>query len=194
MRFRLATEADATAIARLHAQSWRSAYRGILSDEYLETRADQERLMVWQARFRADDFNQGFTAPEGTLLHTPCCRTAEPKLFVVLAEEGSRLIGFSSVFVESDATYGSLLDNLHVVPELTRQGIGRRLLSESVRELAKHSARGLFLWVIDRNHRAQNFYAKAGAQFVGSAEHDMPDGGRVIALRCYWPDPQRLIL
>jgi ribosomal protein S18 acetylase RimI-like enzyme len=135
--------------------------------------ADEDRQRVWR-----DRFGSGF----------------EAELFVVIAEEDSRLLGFSIVFVESDATYGSLLDNLHVLPELTRQGIGRRLLSESARELVKRSSRGLFLWVMEGNLRAQQFYKKAGAEFAGSELREMPDGGRVMSERCYWPEPGRLIL
>jgi ribosomal protein S18 acetylase RimI-like enzyme len=173
MQFRFATAADADAIAKLHAESWRSAFGGIISDEYLEARADEDRLAVWRERLSAEFV---------------------PEKFVLIAEENSRLFGFSIVFVESDATYGSLLDNLHVAPHLTRQGIGRRLLSESARELGKRSKRGLFLWVMERNLRAQQFYGKAGAEFMGSELREMPDGRRVMSLRCYWPAPQRLIL
>jgi len=35
---------DATTIAYLHATSWRSAYRGILPDEYLEDDIEADRL------------------------------------------------------------------------------------------------------------------------------------------------------
>jgi hypothetical protein len=41
-----ATEHDSPAIARLHADSWRSAYRGMLSDDYLDHRAHSERAAV----------------------------------------------------------------------------------------------------------------------------------------------------
>ena len=35
LTLRAMTAADATIVARLHAASWRTAYRGILSEEYL---------------------------------------------------------------------------------------------------------------------------------------------------------------
>ena len=38
LTLREGTEHDAAAIAQLHADSWRSAYRGMLSDEYLDHR------------------------------------------------------------------------------------------------------------------------------------------------------------
>jgi ribosomal protein S18 acetylase RimI-like enzyme len=178
MVIREATAADAATIARLHADSWQIAYRGILTDEFLDKHAHRERLTLWQERF----------SPAS---HTP----GSPQMFVLLAEQGAKPVGFSSVFVEDDPLFGSLLDNLHVAPEITRQGIGRQLLSESARRLlADRSHAGLYLWVIDKNQKARNFYGKAGATFVDSVEHDMPDGSRVVALRCYWPDPASLVL
>ena len=51
LTLREATDHDAAAIARLHADSWRSAYRGMLSDEYLDHRVHLERTALWQQRF-----------------------------------------------------------------------------------------------------------------------------------------------
>jgi GNAT superfamily N-acetyltransferase len=173
-----ATAADAATVASLHAESWRTAYRGILTDNFLDQHAHGERLALWAARFAAQSRHED-----------------RPKMFVLLAEENAIALGFASIFVEADPTYGSLLDNLHVSPKITRTGIGRQLLSECARQLLNRRSRaGLYLWVIDRNRNAQKFYEKAGATYSGSEEHDMPDGSRVVALRCYWPNPASLVV
>ena len=44
------SEGDANAIAAVHAESWRTAYRGILSDAYLDGPIDAERRRLWRAR------------------------------------------------------------------------------------------------------------------------------------------------
>ena len=174
MIFREATAGDAGAIARLHAESWSSAYRGIFSDDFLDQRVHQERRESWQARFSG-----GESRP----------------FFVLLAENGDGLAGFACTFPEKDPIWGSYLDNLHVAPGLTGQGIGRSLLSEVVRRLEMNGARGgLYLWVVEQNHRAREFYEKAGGTVVGSEAHTMPDGQSVVALRCHWQDTRRLLL
>ena len=174
MIFREATAADAVAIAWLHAESWRSAYRGIFADDFLDQRVHQERRESWKARFSG-----GESRP----------------FFVLLAENGGGLAGFACTFPEKDPIWGSYLDNLHVAPGLTGQGIGLRLLSEVVSRLEMKGSRGgLYLWVVEQNHRAREFYEKAGGTVVGSETHSMPDGQSVVALRCYWPDPRRLLL
>jgi GNAT superfamily N-acetyltransferase len=173
LRLREAAERDFAAIARLHAESWRSAYRGMLSDEYLDHRVHLERATLWQQRFS---------------------ERAEKPFFVILAEVEEELAGFACVFPDEDPTYGAFLDNLHVVPQRTGQGIGRRLLSAVAERLLTDERRGgLYLWVIEQNARAHQFYAKAGALEVECAELSMPDGSRQKEMRCFWPSAARLL-
>jgi GNAT superfamily N-acetyltransferase len=173
LTLRDATESDSPAIARLHAESWRSAYRGILSDEYLDTRAHSERAVLWQTRFS---------------------EKAGKPFFVVLAEIGAQLAGFACVFPNEDPIFGSFVDNLHITPELKRKGIGRRLLAEVARRLiADQTPGGVYLWAIERNNNARQFYSSVGAVEVGCEEFATPDGGKVREVRCYWPDPAKLL-
>ncbi|MBI5268002.1 MAG: GNAT family N-acetyltransferase, partial [candidate division Zixibacteria bacterium] len=58
MRFRIATPADAPAIAELHAASWRTAYRGVLSDTYLDGNIIDERTAVWHSRLTSPEPHQ----------------------------------------------------------------------------------------------------------------------------------------
>jgi GNAT superfamily N-acetyltransferase len=170
---REATQLDVAAIAHLHAESWCSAYRGILSDDYLDNRAHSERATLWQGRFS---------------------EIASKPFFAILAEAGAQLAGFACVFPREHPTFGSFLDNLHVVPQSIGQGIGRQLLSEVGRRLmAEKIPGGLYLWVIEKNNRARRFYGKAGAIEVERVELPMPDGSRLAEMRCYWPDLAALL-
>jgi GNAT superfamily N-acetyltransferase len=174
MILRQASKRDAEAIANLHADSWRSAYRGILSDEYLAYRVHAERVTLWHDRFAAD---------------------ATKPMFVIVAESGEVLNGFVCVFPQEDPIFGSFLDNLHVAPSRTGQGIGKLLLVESARHLLSiGKVGGLYLWVMEQNKRARQFYARAGAAEVEAKVLPMPDGGRHPEVRCHWPDPARLLL
>jgi GNAT superfamily N-acetyltransferase len=168
-----ATESDSAAIARLHAESWRSAYRGIFSDEYLDTRAHSERAILWRTRFS---------------------ERASSHFFVILAEIGAQLAGFACVFPNENPTFGSFVDNLHVTPELKRKGIGGTLLAEVGRRLiADQTSGGVYLWAIEENTNARRFYSSVGAVEVGTEEFATPDGGKVREVRCYWPGPARLL-
>lgn len=108
MFLRTALTSDASAIAWLHAQSWRIAYRGILSDDYLDGPLFENRLAVWQQRLREDDSQQQL---------------------VLLTGKRDCLSGFVCAHLDADPKWGALLDNLHVHPDHRRCGLGRRLMA-----------------------------------------------------------------
>lgn len=168
-----AVEQDAGAIAQLHADSWRSAYREFLSKDYLDHRVLSERSAVWRQRF-------------SDRVHNP--------FFAILAEIGGQLAGFACVFPSENAIYGSFLDNLHVTPNRVGQGIGQQLMKEVARRLlVEKIGGGFYLWVIERNSRARRFYANAGGVEVERADLTMADGSRATEIRCHWPDPAILL-
>jgi ribosomal protein S18 acetylase RimI-like enzyme len=162
---RAATLNDAEAIAALHAESWRFAYRGAYSDEYLDGDVFQDRIRVWNER----------------LLSPP------PNQYVILAEDAEGLVGFACAYGADDERWGTLVDNLHVRPALHRRGFGRRLLAEvAAWNLVKHPGSGVYLWVLDQNARAQAFYQYLGARDVGSKTTVPPGGGSTVARRYAW--------
>ncbi len=166
MRLRQGTRADAAAIAALHAESWRFAYRGIYPDEYLDGPVIDDRVRVWAERF---------TAPP-------------PGQFVVVAEDDGELVGFACAFGESDETWGTLVDNLHVRPDRLREGTGRRLLGEIARWCLKtYPGRPMHLWVLEQNDRAQRFYGALAADHEGSRVTATPGVGQTVAWRMVWP-------
>ena len=48
MRVRAAVERDAEAVARVHVESWRSTYRGLVPDDYLAGLSVERRADVWR--------------------------------------------------------------------------------------------------------------------------------------------------
>lgn len=51
---RHATLDDATAIAEVHVASWRTTYRGIVDQAYIDTLSVAERATAWAQRLSAD--------------------------------------------------------------------------------------------------------------------------------------------
>lgn len=51
MLIRQATIYDASAITRVHVDSWRSTYGGIVSDKYLNNLSYEERTKRWKRTF-----------------------------------------------------------------------------------------------------------------------------------------------
>lgn len=162
----LAGPADADAIAALHAESWRNAYRGLVPDSYLDGPLVEERTAFWRARLAEADDGR----------HT------------VKAVMDDALVGFSCTLRDAEPEWGPLLDNLHVRPALKGRGIGARLLQTS-REWVAQVAPGqtLHLWVIEGNTAARRFYDRQGGAVTGRQVNEMAPGVVVTAVRYVWP-------
>ncbi len=163
---------DAATVADLHTTSWRSAYRGMLRDEYLDGDIATERRQVWAQRLEMPaDANYGF-----------------------IAESEAGPVGFVFLLVEVDSTWGTLVDNLHVVPGLKGRGIGRRLLEAAAHETHRRFPDdGVYLYVFDKNLAARRFYASIGGREVERGIVEPPGGGSEVHWRVAWENAEQLL-
>ncbi|WP_328328057.1 GNAT family N-acetyltransferase [Kribbella sp. NBC_00382] len=176
MEFRSAGAGDAERVAGLHADSWRRNYRGAFADAFLDGELVAERVSVWSKRL---------IDPGGTA--------------TILAEQDGEFVGFVHVMFDLDPVWGSLVDNLHVVHDRRRGGIGRQLLGRAAQAVVDQaSGDAMYLWVLEQNVAAQQFYVAVGAECVETAPVAPPGGdpdrlnGTPNGLRMAWPDAAQL--
>ena len=102
-------------------------------------------------------------------------------------------MGFVFLRGAADERWGTLLDNIHVLPGLKGQGIGRRLIDVAAREaMARAPHAPVHLWVFDANVDARRFYARLGGEEAEQAIVAAPGGGSAAAWRIVWTSPQQL--
>lgn len=162
-----ATSSDVAAIATLHAQSWRSAYRGLLTDEYLDDQVLADRTAFWSKR---------------------CSAPMPERRLVLKALDESALLGFVCVLLDEEPAWGARLDNLHVSPGLKGTGIGYALF-QAAREWTAHMMPDvpMHLWCVERNLVARRFYDRQGGQVVENAVRPIAQGLCLPELRYLWP-------
>jgi GNAT superfamily N-acetyltransferase len=171
LEIRPVTAGDVEVMARIHAESWRDAYRGILRDEYLDGDILSERQALWRARFQRP----------------------KPGQVGLLALSGTIAIGFAFAFPGAHARWGTLLDNLHVLPSQRGGRVGTRLLHALTGHVMRHHpGEGLFLWVYELNTRTRMYYERLGAKQIERAEITAPGGGTVAEWLYAWPDVEAL--
>lgn len=172
VRFRRASVDDANNVAALHADSWRRHYRGAYSDSFLDGDVLGDRKTVWSERLAEPGHSR-----------------------TILAEDDAGLIGFIHVIFDDDPRWGSLIDNLHVDSSRRRGGVGTALLvraGDAIRDQAAMPA--AYLWVLDQNTAAQNFYRARGGVFVEKVAVPPPGGvasrliGSPVGIRVAWPE------
>jgi ribosomal protein S18 acetylase RimI-like enzyme len=158
---------DATAIANLHAESWRRAYRGILRDEYLDAPVFDEREALWKNRLSLPG-------------------DAEHQL-VLLIERANELVAFICVMLDADPEWGALVDNLHVSAAWSGQRLGSKLMASAAAWVTAHRPHTrLHLWVYEANVAARRFYDRLGGEVVDHHTELAPDGTRIDAVRYGW--------
>lgn len=171
-RVRLAEARDAAAVAALHADSWRRHYRGAYAASYLDGDLDADRLAVWNKRLEH---------PNGAV--------------TVVAVDSGDLVGFAHTIPDHDPQWGSLVENLHVVHDRHRLGIGGLLMATSAQlTLERSQSGGLYLWVLEQNIRAQRFYRALGGTYAEKGPCPPPGEvperlrGQPFRLRFVWKE------
>ncbi len=165
MKLRIANTTDALKIAHLHTDSWQRTYRGMLSDEFLDGDIIPFQEKKWTSVMANPADNQ----------------------VVVIAEDGDQLAGFACAFLNHDAVYGTLIDNLHVDSRYRGQGVGTKLMLEVAKIVENRLNNNKFhLWVLEKNYPTRKFYENAGSKYIETELHLMPDGQNHASMRCFW--------
>jgi ribosomal protein S18 acetylase RimI-like enzyme len=140
--FREATADDASAVARVHVESWRSTYAGILPAEAIAERSFERRHSYWC----------GAVGRSG----------AE---YVYVAETGGLVVGLASGGPErsGDSTYRGELYAIYILAEYQRRGIGRELVRAIAERLSQDELSGMLVWVLADNP-ARTFYTNLGGK------------------------------
>lgn len=144
--FRRATVDDAAAIAALRIDSWRTTYRGVMPDAYLD----------------------GMRAEESTAMWTQVLLADVPTIAIHVAEAGDELVGFASGMLLMPEKFGldAELTAIYLKPIAQHGGVGRRLLARVAEAMEKQGASGLLVWVIADNQPARKFYEELGAELL----------------------------
>lgn len=152
---RPARPSDASAMARVHVDTWRETYRGLMSDAVLD---DPQLLSKREAFWAA-----ALTDPKYSF-NT-----------VAVASYQGRLIGIAMSGPVLGDAQPQQLHLLYAYSALHGSGVGTALLNAVI-----DSAGPATLWVADPNPRAQAFYRKNG--FVPDGAVKTEDGVRAVRM------------
>ncbi len=148
IQIRPATPEDAASIARVHVDSWRSTYAGIVPAEYLAGLSYRNRESHWKDLLTADRPGTSY--------------------FVAETDAGG-IVGFANAGPErkGDRTYQGELYAIYILEEYQRLGLGRRLIAHVTRRLPADGFNSMLLWVLEDNRPAIRFYESLGGKRVG---------------------------
>lgn len=162
-RIRRAVAADAVAIARVHVESWRSTYAGVVPEEILASLNLDERAEMWERMLAAEDG------------------------LIFVAEEKASVFGFccGGKLREDLDSYDAELFAIYLLRESQTRGAGRALFEALVASLQEAGYSGMALWVLKDNPAAR-FYEHLGGVRIASKQINI--GGAHLEEVAYgWP-------
>ncbi len=148
MIIRAATPDDVPAIARVHFDSWRAAYREIIPAEILQSRSLEQRVQQWRSLIAA----AGGTS------------------WTHVALDGSEVIGFVSSRASPDTDGPGEVAAIYVAPQRWRGGAGTSLLNTALATLRAAGFEEATLWVLQDNGPARSFYERDGWRLDGKTQ------------------------
>lgn len=164
---------DATEASRMHADTWRTSYRGLVPDALLDGLRDDR----WEAGWR-----RGFDL-------------LDPTRVVHVAELDGRIVGFAGGGRARDGAPPGYLGEVYAIyvhPSRQRRGIGRRLLRAAAGGLVERGLVPIVIWTLFDNPRSRGFYESRGGAVIG--EKREPFDGSVLHEVAYgWRDAAPLL-
>lgn len=154
LEIRYITESDdRLAIGRIYEESWKYAYKGIVPQGYL----DAVPAGQWAANIEQADRKNLVMVLDGVMIGTS---------------------GFGRSRIAEMKDFGEII-SIYLLPAYMGKGYGRQLLRAAMDELRKMGFDKVFLWVLEENKNARNFYEKCG--FVQTERYLINEiGGREL--------------
>jgi GNAT superfamily N-acetyltransferase len=142
--FREATVADAFAVGKVHVQSWRESFLGIVPQTYLDKMSVENRAKAFEKGFAARFY----------------------KMFVAETQENG-IVGFADFGKARDnhSQYEAELYAIYLLSNFQRKGIGGKLFDLGVKYLVAHNMNSLTLTALETSPY-KPFYEKMGGHLI----------------------------
>ena len=170
MWIRKAKVSDAAGIAKVSVDTWRTTYRGVVSDRVLAGLAYEKSEKKWDQII-----------------------ASEKDIVFVAENHHGDIIGYANGGKErrNHAVYEGELYALYLLQDYQKRGIGKQLLSSIASELAEWDIRTMFVWVLEQNP-SRYFYEALGGKEVD--ETSIVIGGTSLKEIGYgWDDTSHLL-
>jgi ribosomal protein S18 acetylase RimI-like enzyme len=161
---------DASHIAHVQVESWKTTYPGIVPDAYIASLNKETRTQSWQ-ELLASNSAQIYVAEDSTGVFSFIC---------------------GGVIRDPAGDYDAELYAIYLLQTHQNQGAGRALTRALAASLHAQGLKSMLVWALEENHPAIAFYRRIGAISVTTKIVDI--GGKALSdLALGWPDLTSLL-
>lgn len=156
MQIRRAELDDAPGIAKVHVDSWRTTYKDIIPNDFLNNLSYEQRTELWKKNIARTDN------------------------YVVISENNEgQIIGFADAWKRNNnvVVNSGDLTSIYLLEEYQGNGIGKRLLKELFGHFKQMGYKKIFVEVLEEN-KTRFFYEYYGAKLVKTVQIKI--GGKVL--------------
>ncbi|MEN9518982.1 MAG: hypothetical protein RLZZ381_1570 [Cyanobacteriota bacterium] len=173
MIIREATYSDVPAISKVHVDTWKTTYRGIVPDEHLANLSYERRENGWYQILN--------------------CASEDGNFTYIAEDEAGEIVGLVNGGLErtGDPVYRGELTAIYIRQSYQRKGIGRGFVRVVAERLSQLNISSMLVWVLVDNPACQ-FYAALGGKIVH--EKELTIGGKLLFEVAYgWVNIENLI-
>lgn len=159
LKIRKAKPSDAAAIAKVHVDTWRTTYKGIVPNAYLAGLAYKPKEEMWERLIAEQEENDHY---------------------FVLLDKSDKVVGFvcgGDNRTEDDDMFDAEIFAIYILEPFQGKGNGRALLEKSLQQFKRDGFKHAIVWVVEANPACQ-FYEAAGGKHVAERMEDI--GGKKL--------------
>lgn len=162
VRLRPAKPSDARAIARIHVETWRATYPGMVPDQTLIGMTVDGKAAGWRRALQRSGQREIVLVAEAGEEGPGDRPRGDPR---------GDVVGFASAGPNRDGrlAFAGEVQTLYVLPDWQNQGIGRQLLQGCFARLADQGIGSAVIWVLAENP-SRFFYERMGGKRAGERD------------------------
>lgn len=169
MIIRRAIISDAPGIAKVHVDSWRTTYKGIIPQSFLDGLSYEQRTKLWENNI------------------------SDKSSMIFVAENEGEIIGFVTGGKRNtnEEAGASDLTSIYLLEEWQGKRVGKKLLNQIMNVFLEQGYQKIYVEVLAEN-KTRQFYQYYGAEYVKTVQLNI--AGKILNEEIYvWNNVEKVI-
>ncbi len=169
MIIRRETISDAPGIAKVHVDSWRTTYKGIIPQSFLDGLSYEQRTKLWENNI------------------------SDKSSMIFVAENEGEIIGFVTGGKRNtnEEAGASDLTSIYLLEEWQGKRVGKKLLNQIMNVFLEQGYQKIYVEVLAEN-KTRQFYQYYGAEYVKTVQLNI--AGKILNEEIYvWNNVEKVI-
>ena len=142
-------EEDIEDVVDISIKDWKTAYKGIIDDEFLNNINREEKIKKRKMDYKENEF--------------------------IVAIINKKVVGFCK-YIDNNSNSPEILEAdseilaLYVEINLKQTGIGKKLFNYVIKEFKEKNKKHMIIWCLEDNKEARKFYTKMGGKNISKRD------------------------